>query len=110
MSLQQKQSQFALMVAALINYATKEGYEITLGDAYRAPEVCAFYADQGKGIRDSLHAKRLAIDINLFRDGIYLTDGKAHVGLHDFWDSIGGAERIATDMNHYSLSDGSGVR
>ena len=99
MTLGQKQRQFTHMVALLILHAEQLGYELTFGDAYRDPR--ATY-----GHPKSLHRKRLAIDLNLFKDGKYLTDGTDHSGLHDYWDMIGGAERIADDMNHYSLAHG----
>jgi len=93
MTLRQKQSKFALMVAKLIQYAYGLGYEVTLGDAY---------ATSGHK-KDSNHYIRLAIDLNLFKDGKFLTDGSGHNHLHDYWDDIGGAPRILHDMNHYSL-------
>ena len=39
MSLSQKQQGFAQMVALLIQKAKSLGYEVTLGEAYRPPEV-----------------------------------------------------------------------
>jgi uncharacterized protein YcbK (DUF882 family) len=64
-SLQSKQSRFARMVAALIVKATELGYEVTFGEAYRTPEQAALNAKSGKGISNSLHTERLAIDLNL---------------------------------------------
>ena len=96
MTLRQKQSKFARMVAHLIAYAYDIGYEITFGDAYR--DVRFNY-----GHKKSLHRKRLAIDLNLFKDGKYITNNEGHKCLHDYWDRIGGSERISGDMNHYSL-------
>lgn len=96
MTLGQKQRRFTLMVAELIQYAYSMDYEMTFGDAYRDPRA-------PYGHPDSNHRKRLAIDLNLFKDGEYLKDGVHHAILHDYWDMIGGAERISNDMNHYSL-------
>ena len=99
MTLGEKQRKFTLMVATLIAWAYENGYELTWGDAYRGPSV-------KYGHPDSLHRKRLAVDLNLFIDGKFITDGTGHDKLHDFWDSIGGSKRIADDMNHYSLENG----
>jgi hypothetical protein len=96
MPLRKKQSYFAWLVARLIITAYARGYEITLGDAYRDPR-CPY------GSERSLHQVRLAIDLNLFKDGRWLTDGTGHDELHDLWDSWGGAPRIEHDLNHYSL-------
>ena len=93
MTLRQKQSRFAFMVGKLILYAYDRGFELTLGDAY---------AVSGHKT-NSNHYIRLAIDLNLFKDGKFITDGTGHDVLHDYWDDMGGAPRILKDMNHYSL-------
>jgi len=98
MSLRKQQSQFARMVGLLINYATLQGYEITFGDAY---------AKSGH-IDGSFHYKRLAIDLNLFKDGEYLTETQGHKLLGLFWESIGGTwggRFKKPDGNHYSLGE-----
>ena len=98
MSLREQQSQFARMVGLLINYATLQGYEITFGDAY---------AKSGH-IEGSFHYKRLAIDLNLFKDGEYLTETQDHRPLGLFWESIGGTwggRFKKPDGNHYSLGE-----
>lgn len=96
MTLREKQSEFMRMVARLINHGNRLGYEFTGGDLYRDSR-CLY------GHKNSLHRVRLAIDLNLFKDGVFLADGTGHDQLHDFWDSIGGAPRIPHDLNHYSL-------
>jgi len=98
MSLRKQQSQFARMVGLLINYATLQGYEITFGDAY---------AKSGH-IEGSFHYKRLAIDLNLFKGGEYLTETQDHKPLGLFWESIGGTwggRFKKPDGNHYSLGE-----
>ena len=86
------------MVGLLINYATLQGYEITFGDAYA----------QSGHIDGSFHYKRLAIDLNLFKDGEYLTETQDHRPLGLFWESIGGTwggRFEKPDGNHYSLGE-----
>jgi hypothetical protein len=108
-TLRQKQSLFAVLVAQLIQHATIEGYEVTFGDAYRSPEEAARLAKAGKGIATSLHTQRLAIDLNLFKGGIYLSSTEAHRPLGEWWERQhdlcrwGGRFR---DGNHYSLAHG----
>jgi len=99
MRLQEKQSKFTVMIGKLILYANFLGYELTFGDAYRSPDV-------PYGHPLSLHRSRLAVDFNIFKDSEYLTDGSGHNELHDYWDRLGGAERIKNDLNHYSLDHG----
>ena len=102
MGMVNKQNKFAGMVAQLIIFAQSRGYQVTFGDAYRDPRV-------PYGHRKSTHRVRLAIDLNLFIDGEYVATDEAHAPLHDFWDALGGAERIVGDGNHYSLEH-EGVR
>ncbi len=94
MTLRQKQSKFARMVGLLIAYAYEKDYEITFGEAY---------ATDGH-MKNSLHYKRLAIDLNLFKDGKYLDKTEDHKHLGYFWESIGGSwGGRFNDGNHYSL-------
>lgn len=110
MTLRQKQSKFALMVTQLIQKAHEMGYQVTLGEAYRTPEQAVLNAKSGKGIRASLHTQRLAIDLNLFRDGIFLTRTSDHQPLGEWWESIGGSwGGRFNDGNHYSLEH-NGIR
>jgi hypothetical protein len=102
-SLRKKQSQFVYMVHMLIGWCYRHGYELTFAEAYRPPELAELYAKQGRGIKNSLHTERLAIDFNLFYNGVYQTSPVSYAPLHDYWDTIGGAKRIEKDMNHFSL-------
>ena len=96
------------MVAKLITWAyANGGYELTFGEAYRTPEQAALNAKSGAGISNSLHIKRLAIDMMLWKAGVYQTDSKAYLPLGVYWESIGGSwgGRFArSDGNHFSLS------
>ena len=105
MSLGKKQCKFTLMVANLIHWAYENGYELTFGDAYRDPRVFGPVGESlGYGRSRSNHKTRLAIDLNLFRDGKYLTATEDHRPLGEYWESIGGewGGRF-NDGNHYSL-------
>lgn len=93
-SLRQKQSRLVRMISLLILHADSLGYELTFGDAY---------AQSGHMTR-SLHYKRLAIDLNLFKDGKYLRKSSDHLPLGEYWESMGGAwGGRFQDGNHYSL-------
>jgi len=104
MSLGNEQRKFSLMVAKLITHAYEIGYEITLGDAFRDPRLHGKMGEKkAYGHTHSCHKVKLAIDLNLFKDGRYITDSTGHDELHDYWDSIGGGRRIKHDANHYSI-------
>lgn len=93
------QVKFAKMVSVLIAKAFEMGYDVTLGDAYRDPR-CPY------GSKSSKHRRRLAIDINLFRSGVYLTETEDHLPLGEWWESAGGiwGGRFE-DGNHYEWPD-----
>jgi D-alanyl-D-alanine carboxypeptidase-like protein len=108
-TLREKQSLFAELVAVLLVEAGRLGFAVTFGEAYRSPEEAARLAKLGKGIKASLHCQRLAIDLNLFRDGKYLTSSEAHRPLGEAWQALhpacrwGGTFKRA-DGNHYELN------
>ncbi len=98
MRLREKQSEFVLHVALLIQYAASLGYELTFGNT------------TGKtGYPPSLHPKRLAIDLNLFINGKYQRSSKAYAPLGKFWKSLHpenahGGDFTPKDGNHFSRS------
>lgn len=107
MSLRAKQSRFARLIPRLIDKAHELGFEVTLGDVYRDPRVFGPLGQRrGYGHASSAHKLRLAIDLNLFRDGAYLADSDAHRPLGEWWElqdpdaRWGGRFR---DGNHYSF-------
>lgn len=93
------------MIAQLICKGYELGYEITLGDAYRDPRVFGMMGVQkGYGQASSCHKLRLAIDLNLFKNGKFLETTEDHQELGDWWESIGGSwGGRFNDANHYSL-------
>jgi len=99
-SLGEKQRSFLPMVAKLIEYAYAAGYELSLGAGYRDPKW-------GVGHPQSLHGRRLAIDLHLFKDGVYQRKTEVHEPLGEYWESLGGTWGGRWgDGNHYSLAHG----
>lgn len=108
MTLGQKQRLFTKLLGKLIAFAYESGYEIAMGDTFRSPKVFGEYGEKkGYGSSKSNHKLCLAADLNLFKDGKYLTETEDHRALGDYWESLhelchwGG--RDANDGNHYSL-------
>ena len=109
MTLRQKQSLFVQFVARLIIRAEATGYELTFGEAYRSPEEAARLTTLGRGIAQSLHTSRLAIDFNLFKDGVYLSSTESHRPLGEWWEQQHDLCRWGgrfKDGNHYALAHG----
>lgn len=107
MSLGQAQREFTLDIAHLIFHAYEMGYELTVGDFYRDPRVHGMYGvKESYASAKSEHKRRLAADLNLFRQGKYLTETEDHRPLGEFWESLreenvwGGRFRNP-DGNHY---------
>ena len=101
MNLRQKQSLFVYLIGKLIMYAyTLPGVEFTFGESFD---------DDGIGhMKNSNHYIRLAQDLNLFVDGIYIKDGSNSIykNLGEKWESYHPLCRWGGrfgDANHFSL-------
>ena len=109
MSLRSKQSEFARLVPRLIDKAYELGFEVTLGDAYRDPRVHGpMGSKRSYSHPNSAHKVRLAIDLNLFKDGRYITDNEGHTQLGAWWKTLHPEARWGgdfRDFNHYSFEN-----
>lgn len=107
-TLGQMQRKFSRMVPRLIDKAHELGFEVTIGDAYRDPRVFGKMGErQGYGESNSCHKLRLAIDLNLFKGGVYCDKTTDHQPLGEWWEAQGGAwGGRFNDGNHYSLQFG----
>jgi hypothetical protein len=105
-TLSERQQAFAANVAKLIIYINDAGYRVTLGEALRTPEQAALYAAKGVGSKNSLHIKKLAIDLNLFKDGAYLPGTEDHREFGTYWETLDECNRWGGryhDGNHYEM-------
>lgn len=115
MTLGEKQRIFAENIGKLIQWCYVNDFEVTFGEATRPPEVAKIYAQQGRGITNSLHRIRLAVDLNLFVDiteggdeDIYMPNSEAYRPLGDYWKSLDALNRWGGDFskpdgNHFSM-------
>lgn len=109
MTLLQKQKVFTRLVANLIGYAYQMKYELTFGETYRPVEVAEIFERQNKGIKNSLHSCRLAIDLNLFKNNLLVTDTMGYEELGIYWESLSTEEYKTAwggrfnDSNHFSI-------
>lgn len=108
-TLSQLQRLFMRLVPKLINWAYDNGYELTLGDGYRDPRVFGEVGVvKGYGHKSSCHKSRLAIDLNLFKNGVFLQLSSDHAPLGAYWKSLHplcrwGGDFSTPDGNHYSM-------
>jgi hypothetical protein len=105
------QRQFGVCLAKLLDHITESGFEFTLGEGYRTTEQAeinalplidrkvvegmlnAKYPDLAKaigistshGIRASNHRNRLAQDLNIYKDGVWLTGAESYKPFGAWW-------------------------
>jgi hypothetical protein len=109
-SIRPQQVEFARLVPRLIDKAFELGLEVTLGDVFRDPRVFGPIGQKrGYGHPRSAHKQKMAIDLNLFRDGAYLDSTEAHRELGEWWEKQHPLARWGgrfEDGNHYSFEVG----
>lgn len=136
MTLSQTQREFTRCVGQLIARIYASGYEATFGEAWRTdeqavinsigesgrlelaahlaskfPALAVAVSNNGKanGILLSVHRERLAVDLNLFKDGVFLEADTDHRPFGEFWESLHELARWGGrfgDANHYSFEWG----
>ena len=95
-TLNDKQFEFMKAIGDLINYAYSLGYTLTPGDAL---------AKDGHKI-GSYHYQGLAMDLQLFKNKIWLKESEDHWELGEYWERIGGSWGGRwNDGNHYSWGE-----
>lgn len=101
MTLGAKQRLFADLLSQLIGEIYARGYEVSIGDVW---------AKSGH-MEGSMHYIKLAADLNLFKDGVYLRKTSDHKQFGEFWEGLDdlcrwGGRFTRPDANHYSLTHG----
>lgn len=87
------------MLPRLLDKAHELGYEIRIGHVMRCQNCYV-------GRKNSNHKLKLAVDLNLFKNGDFLTTHDAHQELGEWWEqqhelcAWGGR---FNDANHYSI-------
>jgi hypothetical protein len=107
MKLGEKQELFMRLVPRLIDYIHSQGYEIRGGDLFRDDRVFGILGvKKGYGHKNSAHKLKLAIDLNLFLEGRWLTETEDHRVFGEWWEKQHPLCRWGgrfNDGNHYSL-------
>ena len=108
MSLVVEQAAFLRDVCKLIDYATAQGWVVTGGELFRTAEQQEIYLKTGRSrTMASNHLRRLAIDLNFFRDGKLVWDKIAIAPIGAYWESLnpknrwGGNFRSLVDVPHF---------
>ena len=99
-SLNEKQVDFTACVGKLLVYASIIGHDVILAEAYRTPEQAAIYAEQGKGIKNSVHTKKLAVDLFRYVNGKISWDPYDYELLATHWKSLHPLARWGGDFKN----------
>lgn len=106
MSLGKKQERFSVALARQILWFNDRGYQVRMGDVYRDPRVFGAHGiKKGYGNSKSVHKLKLAADLNIFKDGDWLSEGTDPIWAeaHKHWETLGGAKAVPNDPNHFSF-------
>ncbi len=114
MTLSEHQQEFALHIGYLLQHIDAAGYACTFGDAYRSPRAFGGMGEKGPyGRYTSAHKQRLAVDLNLFKNGRWITERGPFEQFGAYWKAMhilnrwGGdfdfdGDGIGDDANHFS--------
>lgn len=113
MSLSDEQAAFLLDACKLVQHATEQGFKVTGGEMFRTAEQQAIYVQTGRSkTLNSNHLKRLAIDLNFFKDGQIIWDKGILAPLGAYWETLnpknrwGGNFKSLVDCPHFERNVG----
>jgi hypothetical protein len=108
MALNAKQARFTAKIASLIVWANRKGYDLIAAELHRTPEQAAINAEKGVGIKNSVHTKKLALDMFLLINGRISWDTEDYRPIGRKWvtmdeDARWGGDFKRRDAVHFSF-------
>lgn len=89
MSLVNEQHTFLQDVSKLLQYISSQGFQVTGGELFRTPEQQQIYVKTGRSTTfNSKHLSRLAIDLNIFKEGSLIYDVSILEPIGKYWESL----------------------
>ena len=118
MKLGQQQELFSRLRNNLESFILSQGYEIRGGDLFRDPRLHGHYGEDnpcyyedgtkaGYSSKNSMHKLKLAVDLYLTKDGVYLTKTSDYEFAGLYWEGLHELCRWGgrfSDGNHFSLT------
>lgn len=109
MTLREQQSLHVRLTGLLIAWLYENGYEATWGQALRTQLEANANAASGAGIANSLHLIKLAVDLSLFKGGVFLTAVTEYAPAGAYWKTLSplarwGGDFSSPDADHFSLT------
>ena len=102
MALVAEQAAFLVDACNLIEFATLQGFTVTGGELFRTVEQQQIYVASGRSTTlNSYHLKRLAIDLNFFKDGVLIQDKETLQPVGDFWEGLNPVNKWGGNWNTF---------
>ena len=87
-ALREARCEFSRGVGQLLVWAYANGYPVALGEVERDSRVAALNAQKGVGNKNSLHILGLAVDLRLYKAGVYQELTPAYEPLGRYWEGL----------------------
>ncbi len=100
MGLNKKQADFTRSIAYFLVWCHENGYEVFGAELYRTPEQARIYASQGRGIVNSVHCKKLAMDIYRLKGGTVTWEADDYTAMGEKWKSMHHQARWGGDFKN----------
>ena len=102
MSLRNEQSLFTVDLMSLIRWLYEEGCEVSIGEVQRPVEMQAIYYKTGRSkTMDSMHLRKCAADLFIFRRGTLLTTKGELQFAGNKWESMSAANQWGGNWNSF---------
>lgn len=108
MTLGKNQELFMKDLNLLLTYIHTLGFDVRGGELQRTKEQQEIYVKQGKSkTRNSMHIKKTAIDLFIFKDGYWIDKQDDLQKIGDFWENLskenrwGGNWKNFKDIPHF---------
>jgi hypothetical protein len=112
--LAEKQVEFTETMARFLVWCFDNKYQVIAAEWFRPPELAEIYVKQGKGIKNSVHTKKLALDIFLYKNSTVTWNTEDYRPLGEKWKTLHplarwGGDFKGRDAVHFSFEH-NGVR
>ena len=88
MTLNAKQVEFTRTIAYFLVWCAENDYEVIGAELYRTQEQADWYASQDRGIANSVHTKKLALDIFRYVNGRISWKNEDYEEMGEKWKSM----------------------
>lgn len=108
MNLREARCFFTILQAKLCLEIERRGLQVAADELKRDPRVAVLNAASGAGITNSLHCIGLAIDLQLYKDGVWLSHLEDYRPIGEWWKQQHplcrwGGDFQKPDSDHFSI-------